>query len=93
MITSEVKFVSYNGEWPNLCSGTLIFKIDNITFKWNNCLRSGGHAFYTVEEDVIERGEWKVDFPEDFPDSYSLKAEIIEMINKNVPQGCCGGCI
>lgn len=43
--TGRVEFVSYNGEYPNLCSGVLVLKIDGVEYKfghnyaaldWNN---------------------------------------------------------
>lgn len=30
--TNHVKFVSYTGKWPNLCSGVLTLEIDGIVY-------------------------------------------------------------
>lgn len=87
-----VKFVSYDGKYPNLCSGTLILNIDgeDIIFP-NYCLRSGGSAGFTSDwKEVVTQGEWSVDVPEQYK---HLSQEIENVVNLNVPYGCCGGCI
>ena len=35
---NKIEFVSYNGRYPNLCSGTLVVEIDGkkVTFGWTN---------------------------------------------------------
>ena len=32
--TSRVKFISYTGEYPNLCSGVLTLEIDGVQYKF-----------------------------------------------------------
>ena len=86
----RLKFVSYDGSYPNLCSGTLVMELDGnkIIFP-NHCLDSGGY----IEnwENCVE-GEWTITkFPEGFPKELEKEAENI--VNNNVPHGCCGGCI
>lgn len=34
--TSRVKFISYTGEYPNLCSGVLILEIDDKQYKFGH---------------------------------------------------------
>ncbi len=49
----SVEFVSYDGTYPNLCSGTLVVKIDGaeVSFGWNGCdyppfwISGGGVSF------------------------------------------------
>ena len=87
-----VEFVSYNGKWPNLCSGALILKINGkeIVFP-EYCMCSGGSAGFTGDwEEVVTEGPWTVDVPDELLD---YKKEIEEVVNNNVPWGCCGGCI
>lgn len=42
--TSRVKFISYTGEYPNLCSGVLTLEIDGKKYKF-------GHNFLTYHYD------------------------------------------
>jgi hypothetical protein len=127
-----VEFVSYDGEYPNLCSGVLVLKINGVThcfIKYKGydglCTRearinrnklysdpevikvygykmiSGGCAGVDDDlEEYIEFGDWNVNLSEckyenDIPFicSDSLKKEIVDCVNANVEQGCCGGCI
>jgi hypothetical protein len=100
-MNSHVKFVSYTGKYPNLCSGILTLEIDGVNYtfgsSWNNpkpdfysfwC--SGGGI--TRDWDTYD-GEWRInvdDLPEQFRE---YAAEIDEIFNSNVRWGCCGGCI
>lgn len=88
---SRVKFVSYDGEYPNLCSGTLTLNVDGIDIKFPDyCLSSGGHVL--SDYSGTEKGEWSIStFPENFP--VELKDEATNVVNENITFGCCGGCI
>ena len=91
---NKLEFYSYDGAYPNLCSGTLKFKLNGkiITFP-SHCLSSGGNV--TFDEDWSEevtQGEWTiVEFPKDFPKE--LEDEANDLVNENVSEGCCGGCV
>lgn len=97
-----IKFISYDGEYPNLCSGTLTLEIDGEkkTFGYFDCdydpfWTSGGCCgFYNdYSEEYIENNEWKIDkdsLPDKLKGSYK---EIKELFNRNVHWGCCGGCL
>lgn len=104
--TSHVKFISYTGSFPNLCSGILTLEIDGKEYVFGHscykekqgeypCFwRSTGTCCFTADWDaeVIE-GEWEIDVCE-LPDEILKYAkEIDEVFNSNVPWGCCGGCI
>ena len=87
-----VEFVSYDGSYPNLCTGKTILKINGETVILPPySLTSGG--YFLVDEDRTEsvcKGLWSVDLPEELE---QYRREIEDCINDNVPHGCCGGCI
>lgn len=87
-----IEFVSYDGRFPNLCSGTLVIKIDGVERTLPKyCMNSGG--FVSFDSDWcahVESGAWSVDVPDDLIDH---KQEIEDCVNDNVPFGCCGGCV
>ncbi len=93
-MNKKLKFVSYDGKYPSLCSGTLIMELDekNIIFP-DYCLSSGGSACVTEElEKMVEIGEWTInDFPENFPEELKEYANLL--VNENIEYGCCGGCL
>lgn len=88
-----LEFVSYDGKWPNLCSGMLCFKLGGKLYVWENPLHSNGYVEYRgpgTNYTTVE-GPWVVTFPKDFPEF--LRPAVTEMVNENVEHGCCGGCI
>lgn len=87
-----VEFVSYDGEYPNLCSGELVLRIEGKEVNLGRyCLHSGGNAWVDYELcDHTEWGAWSVDVPEELTQYID---EITEVVNDNVPWGCCGGCL
>lgn len=90
----KLEFVSYTGAWPNLCSGTLIMSIDGEQIQFPQyCLSSGGSCSFDEDwNSYISYGEWSVrEWPSDFPEE--LKEKALELINKNIEHGCCGGCL
>lgn len=91
-MTNRVEFVSYDGRFPNLCSGTLVLKIDGVERTMPPCcMRSGGSVTFDSDWcEHVDSGLWSVDVPDDLMD---LKDEIEECVNANVPHGCCGGCV
>ena len=99
-VTEHVKFISYTGRYPNLCSGDLTLEIDGEKVVFGNGYErkgvympfwcSGGYISNDYEAHV---GEWQIDVSE-IPEQYRKYAsEIDEAFNVNVPYGCCGGCI
>lgn len=87
----SIEFVSYNGEWPCLCCGNLVLRINEEEVILENCMNSGGSVYFDSDwEDHVSCGEWRVDPP----DKYAhLRKEIESCVNENVPWGCCGGCV
>lgn len=90
--SSAVEFVSYDGKYPNLCSGTLVLKINGETVKFPPyCLCSGGSIYDAGNDYIATEGDWVVTC---FPRGYQKYAdEINKCVNENVEHGCCGGCI
>lgn len=88
-----VEFVSYDGKWPCLCFGTLIIKVDGKTYSFKNAMISGGCVMHDKDWNMwTEHGDWEIDL-EKYPELESYKEEITRVVNDNVSQGCCGGCI
>ena len=90
---SNIEFVSYDGAWPNLCSGTLTIKVDGKTYAFKHAMISGGCIMRNEDWDMwSETGPWSLDL-EEHPELEKYIDEITEVVNDNVPYGCCGGCI
>ena len=104
-MNSHVKFVSYTGDYPNLCNGILTLEIDGIEYTFGSSWKepkpdfkrfwcSGGSV--VADEHLnfkVKHNEWIIDIdnlPEQF---HKYAAEIDEVFNENVECGCCGGCI
>ncbi len=89
-----LEFVSYDGRYPNLCSGTLVLRLDGKDIQFPPyCLNSGGCVSFDDNwaEEVTD-GPWSIsDYPPNFPDN--LKKEAEDLVNENVEYGCCGGCV
>ena len=108
-MSRAIEFVSYDGEYPHLCTGTLVLSIDGKEYGFN-CLCSGGSVEYEEDDYVVYTGEWKLDhteiskgiyvleaynnkYPHDVTFSEDEIAYITSLVNQEVEQGCCGGCI
>lgn len=100
----EIKFLNYDGKYPNLCSGVLTLEIDGKTVTFgsgNECdydrfWISGGCCGFksSTNETYLETDEWQFDDDEYFPDEYlDYYTEIKKLFNQNVEFGCCGGCL
>lgn len=103
---THIKFISYTGSYPNLCSGDLALEIDGIEYTFGYGYErepkpdfkpfwsSGGSVWFDDGwEENVEDGEWAIDvnrLPEQFR-KYAF--EIDRIFNENVEWGCCGGCI
>jgi hypothetical protein len=86
-----VNFISYDGSYPNLCSGDLIIEVNGKRHKLESPLSSGGSVSFTEDwDEIVTDGEWYVNVPDELKE---YAEEITEVINSNVSYGCCGGCI
>jgi hypothetical protein len=90
----SLKFVSYNGKYPNLCSGTLTIRLNGKRISMENALASGGKCRITADyEEHVTMGDWEV-IEHKLPTSARpYITEITALVNEKVPRGCCGGCI
>ena len=99
-MSERVKFIKYTGSWPCLCMGELTVEIEGKRVSFgkygkNVFWTSGGNCgFYgDYEDEYVEQGPWLL-MPEEVPKKWKDYAEeIIQVMNENVPQGCCGGCL
>ena len=88
-----VEFISYDGQYPCLCRGTLTIKVNGKTYWLNNKMISGGWIMRDGDWNMwSEYGDWEIDL-EKYPELEPYKEEITQVVNDNVEQGCCGGCI
>lgn len=87
-----VEFVSYDGAFPSLCSGTLVLRIDDEEVEFPKCcMYSGGSVWFDDEwNEHVGIGKWSVNVPEKYA---NLKDEIERCVNEHVEWGCCGGCV
>ncbi len=98
----NIEFVEYTGGWPALCCGELKLKIDGkpVTFgsgdsDYPRFWTTGGSCGFNgdYEEEYVFQGPWKI-LEHRLPKKFRSHAqELIDLFNKNVPEGCCGGCI
>lgn len=85
-------------DWSNVPVDTLVRVRDREDQEWTLRYFKGiddGNAMcrYSVWASGathIDTGKWSIDLPEDLE---PLRKEIEKCINKNIPHGCCGGCI
>lgn len=103
-MSKRVEFVDYTGEYPCLCYGKVTLKIDGQVVEFCKykseskesgkpylSLSSGGSASFDADwNDRVEEGPWSIDLDSRYAE---LEKEILEVINDNIPWGCCGGCL
>lgn len=86
-----IEFVSYDGSFPNLCSGTLVLKVHGVQRELKYILRSSGSWHFDERGfAILNYGPWYLRrLPDDLLSYYE---EIETLVNNNIPYGCCGGC-
>jgi len=97
----DIRFISYDGKFPTLCSGTLVFETissdgEKTRYEWSHCLRSGGNTFVKDGCEKVTKGRWSIKWglvkdTEAF--DTEARALLKKVVNANVPHGCCGGCV
>ena len=101
-----IKFISYTGVWPTLCSGVLTLNINGKEWKFGHELMSdeqneeafwssgGTCGFYdNYSESYVRHNEWDIDETKLPKELQKIADEIADIFNDNVPYGCCGGCL
>lgn len=98
-MNNHVEFVEYTGTFPNLCGGELYLKIDGELYSFGGGCdfpefwMSGGSVSWGEEGDIINQDKWACNIRR-LPDQFKKYIdEIAQVLNENVPWGCCGGCI
>lgn len=104
----HIKFIDYKYSEYNLCSGTLTLDIDGKTYKFGNEYESIKGKIVKRENIYPSFWETGGGFDENYnviTDDWIINTEILpeeikkyayeigEIFNKNVPHGCCGGCL
>jgi len=90
----DVKLVSYDGEYPNLCSGELVIQVEGINWAFpSHTLSSGGSVSFDEDwSENVDSGPWTIrNWPDGFPEDAKEQSERI--VNEEIPWGCCGGCV
>lgn len=92
MNESNVKFISYSGNFPNLCNGILTLEINGnkVSFHEGSLFSKGDVFIDENHEEHIITGDWDIMLPDSFE---KYRKEIVKCINENIPHGCCGGCL
>lgn len=93
-INHTLEFVSYDGRFPNLCSGILVLRLDGelITFKSYSLCSGGSGSFDKDWNEEVTDGSWYIsEFPKKFPKE--LQEQAVKLVNDNVPWGRCDGCV
>lgn len=50
-----IKFISYDGAWPNLCRGTLVVEKDGKQYSMYGALISGGSVSFDADWEAASR--------------------------------------
>lgn len=86
-----VEFISYDGEYPHLCCGTVVLCIDGKRVLLEDNLIPTGSACSEDDDDgCYEPGPWIVKVPKEYA---QYTKEIHDVVNANIEWGHCGGCM
>ena len=87
MKNKKIEFVSYSGQWPCLCNGTLCIRVDSEEYFIDGALSSGGGVWFDDDwSEHVESDDWNIS-SSDLP--LELKPyieEITYLVNDNVPR-------
>ncbi len=97
-VVEHVRFISYDGEYPNLCRGTLIIEVDGREYKFSPYKKSADDDSLRSFLVFWRRVRYKLpSIHERMGDKLPLELqmyadEIDRVFNERVSYGCCGGC-
>lgn len=101
----DIKFINYDGCWPNLCRGILTLELDGIEMTFGDLYgnpktdydrfwSSGGGVIEDADGGYhIEHGKWILEKDRLSKELIPFGDLLIKVFNENVEYGCCGGCI
>lgn len=101
----EIKFISYTGQYPNLCRGILTLELDGIEMTFGDLYgnpktdydrfwSSGGGCIEDVDGGYhVELGKWRLVKERLAKELVPYGDLLIKVFNENVEYGCCGGCV
>ena len=88
--------VSYDGKYPNACSGKLTVEVDGkVVFSQAGCCHSTGCVWFDKDwQEHIETGKLVFDV-DDLKDTSWFTSEIEDAIDEELSKVhvCCGGCV
>ena len=89
---NPIQFIGYEYSRGGLCHGILTIKVYGEIVKFpQGALISGGNVGFDENNDeFVTAGPWDIELPQSLEE---LRTEILEVINDNIPQGCCGACL
>lgn len=69
------------------------YKVNNEAYSLKHAMISGGSICKDEDWNMwAKQGDWEITL-EEYPELEPYKEEITRVVNENVTQGCCGGCI
>lgn len=85
-----IKVIEFEDKPWALCASKVVVSIDGESFPVRLC--TGGAVWFDENWcEHVDSGPWSVmNIPSQFK---HLEKEIVEVINKSIPWGCCGGCV
>lgn len=96
--SAVIEFISYDGKYPNRCSGTLVISINGRRIEMQRALSSGGvcSMLHVGDDRVehVEEGNWYFNGATNLDEEVLLYEDVIlQLVNEHVTHGCCGGCL
>lgn len=93
---NHVEFVSYDGRYPNFCSGELVLVVNGMTHyfspRYYYHQDESHHKSFWSKSWLDKESEWETDCLELSELLRPYACEIDRIFNDNVEHRCCGGC-